>query len=74
MRITIVIESVYDEAELITELQGILGSLKDGTFEDHELQDGSFQIGLKTNIESTDPAWEPSNNEEEDNAYATPVT
>jgi|TARA_R110000772_G_scaffold5568_1_gene19926 hypothetical protein len=47
--VTITIEANF-ESELIKKLSEITNSLKDGTLQDNELMDGSYQIGT-SNIE-----------------------
>lgn len=47
--VTITIEANW-ESQLIERLNQIVNALKDGTLEDNELMDGSYQVG-QSNIE-----------------------
>jgi hypothetical protein len=47
--VTITIEANW-ESELIQRLEQIITAIKDGTLEDNELMDGSYQVG-SSNIE-----------------------
>ena len=47
--VTITIEANW-ESQLIERLEQIINALKDGTLEDNQLMDGSYQVG-QSNIE-----------------------